>query len=180
MRLFIGIDLPKDLKQSLLQFQSELRHLGVNGFWKSEDNFHITLEFLGELGSEVIPVITESLISVTGNHKSFKLAIGGLGAFPTFKRPHTLWTSVGGSLDDLNQLRDGIHAKLAENGFKLESRTFKPHITLASRPNVYDIELLDLQTKKLGEFTVERVTLFQSTVLQGKLTYTSLIQKSLQ
>jgi len=31
MRLFIGINLPNEIKQTLLEFQSELRQLGVRG-----------------------------------------------------------------------------------------------------------------------------------------------------
>ena len=36
MRLFVGIDLPIVLKQTLLEFQSELRQLRVNASWKSQ------------------------------------------------------------------------------------------------------------------------------------------------
>ncbi|WP_407308437.1 RNA 2',3'-cyclic phosphodiesterase [Desulfosporosinus sp. SB140] len=180
MRLFIGIDLPDEIKQSVLKLQSELRQLGVEGSWKSKDNFHITLEFLGELDSKTIPMITESLSSASKNHKSFMLTLGGLGAFPSFKRPHTLWTAIGGCLSELNQLRDEIHTLLTQKGFSLENRQFRPHITLASRPDLNEIELADFQMRKLGEFRVEGVNLFQSSVIQGKRTYTSLSHKRLQ
>ncbi|WP_088226445.1 RNA 2',3'-cyclic phosphodiesterase [Desulfosporosinus sp. FKB] len=180
MRLFIGIDIPAELKHFLLSFQSELRGLGVNGSWKSADNFHITLEFLGELDPEVVPIIIESMSLAAENRKPFKIDIGGLGVFPSYKRPHTLWTGVGGNLTELNQLREGIHALLVNKSFTLESKKFKPHITLASRPNLKQIDLSSLMIKKLVEFTVEEVTLFESIVLQGKRTYKSLNHARLQ
>ncbi|MGC7873593.1 RNA 2',3'-cyclic phosphodiesterase [Desulfosporosinus sp. SYSU MS00001] len=180
MRLFIGIDIPAELKRSLLSFQSELRGLGVDGSWKSADNFHITLEFLGELDPEVVPIIIESMSLAAKNRRSFKIDIGGLGVFPSYKRPHTLWTGVGGNLTELNQLWEAIRALLVNKSFTLESKKFKPHITLASRPNLKPIDLSSLMTKKLVEFTVKEVTLFESIVLQGKRTYKSLYLARLQ
>jgi 2''-5'' RNA ligase len=179
MRLFIGIDLPDEQKQTLLEFQSELRHHGVNGLWKSEENFHITLEFLGELESNTLSIITEILSKGAENHKRFNLNLGGLGAFPSFIRPHTLWTGVGGSLNELQQLRNEIHTELAKKGFLLEDRGFRPHITLASRPKLNDIDLSVFQTKKLGEFNVGEVVLFESRAIRGKRTYTNLYGASL-
>ncbi|OLN32830.1 RNA 2',3'-cyclic phosphodiesterase [Desulfosporosinus metallidurans] len=179
MRLFIGIELPDAIKQTLLEFQSELRHHGVDGLWKSEENFHITLEFLGELDHNALPIITETLSKGVRKHSRFMLSIGGLGAFPSFKRPHTLWTGVGGSLSELDQLRDEIHTELAKNGFILEDRKFKPHITLASRPKLYDIDLSVFHTKKLGEFIVKEVVLFESRAIGGKRTYMNLYSTSL-
>ena len=179
MRLFIGVDLPAEIKQALLDFQSELRLLGVKGSFKSQDNFHITLEFLGELGDSKIPALNETLAKVASNHKPFELNIVGLGAFPSFKRPHTLWTGVDGSLIELNRLRDDLHHELKNKGFELEERQFKPHITLASRPKLDTIDFSVLQTKKLNEFMVAEVTLFESRAVSGKRVYTGLYRARL-
>jgi len=86
MRLFVGVDLPAEIKQVLLEFQSELRLLGVNGSFKSQDNFHITLEFLGELDYNKIPELIETLTKVVSNYKPFEINIVGIGAFPSFKQ----------------------------------------------------------------------------------------------
>lgn len=180
MRLFIGVDLSDELKQALLEFQFELRQLGVKGSWKSQENFHITLEFLGEIEPNTIHTLTETLSKVVRNHNPFTLNIGGLGAFPTFKRPHTLWTAVGGSLYELNRLRDELHLELAKKGFLLEDRQFKPHLTLASRPELDNLDLSVVQTKKLGEFLVAEVVLFESKAIQGKRIYTDLFRACLE
>jgi 2'-5' RNA ligase len=179
MRLFVGINLPNEIKQTLLEFQSELRQLGVRGGWKSQENFHITLEFLGELDLKHIPTLRGILTKVAKNNKPFKLNIGGLGAFPSINRAHTLWTSIGESLDELNRLRDEIHTELAKNGFVLEDRRFNPHITLASRPKLDDADLSVVHTKELGEFLVDKVVLFESKALHGKRIYTDLYTHSL-
>ena len=179
MRLFVGIDLPYELKENLLQFQSELRSLGVKGSWKSKENFHLTLEFLGELDQENIITLTEALSKVARHNKPFKLGLGGIGVFPTMTRPHTLWTAPTGSLSELSRLRDEIHLELVKNGFVLENRQFKPHITLASRPILDDVDLSIVHTKMLGEFDVTKVALFESKAIRGRRIYTVLHDASL-
>lgn len=179
MRLFIGIDLPKELKQALLNFQHELKTLGLQGTWKSSDNFHLTLEFLGESDSNSVVRLNEILSSVVRNHRFFVLKLGGLGAFPSFKRPHTLWTSIQGSADELNRLRAELHAQLLKNGFVLDDRPFKPHITLASRPQLEHLDLSAVQTRELGEFLVSEVILFESKVIHGKRVYLDLTKVEL-
>ncbi len=179
MRLFIGVDLPVKLKQALLDFQSQLKLLGVNGSFKSQDNFHITLEFLGELDVRKISVLSEILSKVASNRGRFELEIAGLGAFPSFKRPHTLWTAVNGSLTKLNRLRDDLHQELKNKGFVLDERQFKPHITLASRPRLDNIDFSVVQSEKLGKFIVKDVVLFESRALQGKRVYEVLYRAGL-
>lgn len=180
MRLFIGIDLPEELKIALLAFQSELKELGVKGSWKAPENFHITLEFLGELDPSTLPLLTETLSLVVCNHKPFSLDIGGLGAFPSWKRPHTVWTSVRGGLTELDKLRGELHRELAQKGFVLEDRPFKPHLTLASQPDLDHVDLSSVQTKLLGEVLVTEIVLFESKVIRGKRIYTHLFGESLQ
>ncbi|AOY74907.1 RNA 2',3'-cyclic phosphodiesterase [Clostridium formicaceticum] len=179
MRLFIGIDLPDKMKQNLFQLQSELRGYGIKGSWKSVANLHITLEFLGELETDAIPVLTNSLIKVASNHKPFKLSVKGLGAFPSFKKPNILWSALGENLTQLHHLRNELHAELIKSGYRLEERPFKPHITLASRPKLEAVNLGDFHAKKIGEFTVEDVTLFESRHINGKLTYIDMFRVNL-
>lgn len=180
MRLFVGVDLPADIKQALLEFQSELRLLGFTGSFKAQDNFHITLEFIGELDESKLPELTETLSKAARNHNPFKLNVFGLGAFPSFKRPHTLWTAVNGSLTELNSLRDDLHQELKNKGFELEERKFKPHITLVSRPKLDNIDFSVVQSKKLGEFMVSDVVLFESRALRGKRVYIGLYRAGLE
>jgi len=179
MRLFVGIDLPKNIKQNILNFQSELRQMGIDGFWKSVDNFHLTLEFLGESDPGGIPKITEVLQKAAGNRKPFILQLGGIGGFPSLKRPHTLWTAVTGNVTELHGLRADIHSGLLHIGFELEERPYSPHMTLASHPKIMCSDFLVSQTKQLGEFNVNDVKLFESVVIRGKRTYPVLAELQL-
>lgn len=179
MRLFIGIDLPEELKKKLLAFQTELKQIGVKGSWKAQENFHITLEFLGEVEPNLIPMLTERLSKVVKNHQPFSLNVSGLGVFPSWKRPHTMWTAVGGDLKVLNVIRGELHRELAQVGFKLEERPFKPHLTLTSRPEIGQVALSSVQAKNIGGFLVTEIVLFESKAIRGKRIYTHLFEESL-
>ncbi|MHC1746004.1 MAG: RNA 2',3'-cyclic phosphodiesterase [Negativicutes bacterium] len=174
MRVFIGIDLPIELKLALYDFQSEIKNLGVGGAFKSQENFHITLEFLGEIDPAMKSALVEVLSEVSRKYKPFLLNIGGIGAFPSFRRPHTLWTSVGGNLLELNKLRDNLHLELANKGFPVEMRQFTPHLTIVSHPKPGIADLSGIRTKKLGEFLVTEIILFESKTVERKRIYESL------
>jgi 2'-5' RNA ligase len=179
MRLFIGIVFTPEIKRNILYFQSELKQMGLAGYWKAEENFHLTIEFLGEMQPQVVPVISSILKQAAVNKQPFTLGLEGLGGFPSLNRPHTLWTAVSGDRAELLRLRDDIHRSLLHQGFKLEERPFKPHLTLASRPVLGYTDLTALQTRKLGVFEVKDVILFESRVIRGKRTYTGLSGASL-
>lgn len=180
MRLFIGIDLSHELKQALLEFQTDLKGLGVGGAYKSPDNFHITLEFLGELDKSQVPVLINVLTKVAGQCEPFELTVGGLGVFPSFKRAHTLWTGIGGNLPELDRLKKDLHLELKNRDFKLEERQFKPHITLASRPTFDQCDLTVLRSKSLGHCRVREIVLFESKVTGGRRAYINLAGAGLE
>ena len=110
------------------------------------------------------------------SHYPFGLTIGGIGAFPSLKQPHTLWTAVSGSLTELNRLRHDLHHELQIKGFELDERLFKPHITLASRPKLDKADVSVVRTKILGEYMVAEVVLFESRAIGGKRVYSDLVR----
>ena len=48
MRLFIAIDLPRSFKAELARIQKEVKGISCGGRFVPQDNFHITLHFIGE------------------------------------------------------------------------------------------------------------------------------------
>ena len=48
MRLFIAIELPRSFKQELARVQKEVKQLSCGGRFVPQENFHITLHFIGE------------------------------------------------------------------------------------------------------------------------------------
>ncbi len=179
MRLFIGIEIPEILKSNIQELQNELRSAGVKGHWKRIENLHITLEFLGEINPEIINDISAIINNVSKMHDSFKLSIEGLGAFPNFRRPHTLWTGIKGNTGTLQLIREEMHKELLKLNLKLDNRPYKPHLTIASRPKIYNANIDEFKTVKLGEFAVNDIMLFESKVGNGKRVYNCLYKSCL-
>ena len=48
MRLFIAIELPRSFTQELARVQKEVKQVSCGGRFVPQENFHITLHFIGE------------------------------------------------------------------------------------------------------------------------------------
>jgi len=180
MRVYIGVDLPVYVKESLLESQFQMRKQGINGSWKPADYFHITLEFLGEMLPESVPPLAKIVENTIAEKKMFRLNIDKLGAFPSFPRAHTVWAGVSGSVGKLNQLWSDLHNELIKNGYELQKPPFRPHISLLSRPKESVASLSGFPIKRPGKFTVSEVIIFESKIVDGKRVYPALYHARLK
>lgn len=99
--------------------------------WSSPRHFHITLRFLGDVPLPRIPDLYASLAAALAPHPPCRLALGGLGAFPSAARPRVLWLGITGNLDALDRLERSARAASAGFGSHDEpAEAFHPHLTL--------------------------------------------------
>lgn len=180
MRIYIGIDLPDVVKTTLSKYQSKLKKSGLEGSWKNPEYLHITLEFIGELPEESIPKLSDILLKVASENQIFDLKLHQLGAFPSFKKPHTIWAGVEGCIDKMNELWNGMHAELLKEGFVMQNRPFNPHITLLSRPKKIPENLAAFPIKGKVSFTVSEIIIFESKIEDGKRIYPHLFKAKLK
>src|ERR1700761_5314929 len=64
MRLFVGIALGLEVKQSLQHFVASLRQLAPALRWSPPEQWHVTLQFLGEINESSYPCIVQQLQSI--------------------------------------------------------------------------------------------------------------------
>ena len=128
MRVFIALELPASVKDSLLICQKRIRRLYPVGNYSVGDNFHVTLKFIGEVGLEDLKEIMSCMDQVVDNFLDFEIRIGGLGVFSRGIRS-IVWARV---IDDsfLCGLFTGLEDCLVSSGFLREDRSFSPHVTL--------------------------------------------------
>ena len=167
MRLFIAINIPKKERDRIYRAAEPLRKEGYPVRWVRSDLFHLTLKFLGEVTPRMIPAIEGLVGGIAESTGGFPMAIGGLGAFPTIRRPRVLWVGVKPS-PALRCLKHDLEWTLSEYGFERETRAFHPHLTLgraASNEGAGAFRGLDSLSANLScdaEVKVRKVDLMES------------------
>src|SRR3972149_1035273 len=96
IRAFIAIDLTSEIIQRLEQVSVQLKKRleGVPVRWVPVDNIHLTLKFLGDVSLANIDMLKNILQTEVEGHHPFEISVGGLGAFPTSRRPRVVWVGV--------------------------------------------------------------------------------------
>lgn len=128
----MAIDVSDDVKRTLGLAQARLREelAGTRLSWQDTARSHITLEFLGEVAERSLPgckmAVQEAARSVT----PFRLTTGGMGVFPSPRRPSVLWLGVAGDLEALSNLQAEVSRRL-DHLSPPADHPFRPHLTLA-------------------------------------------------
>ena len=129
MRLFIGISLPKKLRERVYDAARSIREASYPIRWVDEKNLHVTLKFLGEVKAERVAAVEESMSRVAEKNAPFVTTLEGFGAFPTVRRPRVLWIGVGPT-SELRCLKQDLELAMGALGFEVETRAFHPHVTV--------------------------------------------------
>jgi 2'-5' RNA ligase len=124
---------------------------------------HITLRFFGDVQERMADDLDLELEGVGGG--PLALSLEGVGAFGEGARITALWAGVVES-PQLSQLAARCEAAARRAGLKPETRSFKPHVTLAytKHPDPRDVAVW-VQSHNLLKsppFAVDRFGLYSS------------------
>jgi 2'-5' RNA ligase len=180
IRSFISIDL--DDEKVLSQVESVMSSLlSLGGILKpvERENIHLTLKFLGNVGTTKLEEIKSALAQVT--FPPFSLEIKGVGAFPNLKRMSVIWVGVEEGWSQVELIYEQTEKLLHQLGFSRETRTFSPHITVARvksgrKRDEIAAFLNNLTDESFGTFSVERVRLKQSVLSPSGPKYSTLFE----
>lgn len=92
------------------------------------ESIHLTLEFLGDVAPERVPLLHRIAAAVPGLR--FRLALDRVGSF---RRARVAWAGSDKPPRQLIALQADLAARLRENGFDLEVRAYAPHATLVRK-----------------------------------------------
>jgi 2'-5' RNA ligase len=123
-RLFVALDLPASVKQSLEPLAKGLGDVR----WLSPDQQHLTLRFIGDVDNGALHDVAEALATVPA--QPFQLTLKGLGHFPPRGEPRVLWVGVERN-EELAALKRRIDRALREADVAPETRKFAPHVSIA-------------------------------------------------
>lgn len=133
-RLFIALPVAQSVVQALTTAQMALKralpHAKIR--WTPPHQFHLTLQFLGEVPAADVPMLQACLQTACDGQTAIPLRLQALGFFPHAERPRVLWAGLEGQLNALNTLQKTIaHAMAPWLKDNPPEENFSAHITLA-------------------------------------------------
>ncbi len=179
MRAFLGIGLPAGVREAIAAAIRQVRGLQAPVTWTAPKNLHITLNFLGEIFPERIPLVERSMRVVASGVAPFSLTAEGGGAFPGTRHPRVLWVGFLEPLELVGQLQQNMGNALSGAGFPREDRPFHPHITVGrtrgALPPAWGERFVQaLSGNRFGVVPASSFTLYESRLGPGGAVYTPL------
>jgi 2'-5' RNA ligase len=180
VRLFIAIETPQAVRKWLSAVQRSLsaEETASPYRWVGEDNFHITLQFLGETPELRISELERVMQKACAKSAPLRLEPGSYGFFPRASRPRVFWIGIKDERGQASRLQTTLTAELSSGGFPVDTRAFHPHITLAyvrksttRRPPPSAFRLTGTSPENVPRFTANRILLVQSTLSPGGSVY---------
>ena len=182
MRCFAALETGPAARAALGECVAALRPLGGQVSWVRSENLHLTLRFLGEVTPEQASAYADGLRPLVSALAPLELVAGGLGAFPSLRRPSVLWAGVRAVSGDLSAVQGAAEACAVAIGLPPEAKLFHPHLTLGRVRDPHGLApLLDAFAELAaaapgfgGAFSAPAVALFQSELNPGGAVYTRL------
>lgn len=168
---FYALKLPLETKQLMQEYCLKLKENFFFSRWVHHEDFHITLAFLGNAEQEQLQNSIQQVQKELQEQTTFSLVIHHLGVFGKKDSPRIFWAGVKEE-KQLFRIRDLVYESCIASGFKLESRPFHPHITLArkwSGEELFSSERLEENhpfTDEPIRFQANEVVLYQTILNQ--------------
>lgn len=172
MRIFVGIDIPKEVKIALNDETDKFLKYTSHSKKTLVDNFHLTLKFIGEIDISQIETLEHILKEQLKDVDSFDIQLKDFGSFKK-KDGYILWMGV---LKGVGMLKT-IHKKIDDvlnKQYGLDKAIFSPHVTLAKRVELKDQNELRKNKTRAYNFKVEHIVIYYSHIVDDVLTYTPL------
>lgn len=173
MRTFIAIEMPKEIKEILLEAQKQINTEKAK--IRPAKAFHLTLKFLGEVEEKKIEDIKSALKEI--KFEKFNTALTEIGVFPNESYIRVVWAGLDDSKGKIKKLQQEIDEKFQKLGFKKDTR-FHPHVTLARVKFVKDKQdfIKDLKEMKIKKesFQITEFKLIKSILTPEGLVYEDL------
>ncbi len=185
MRLFIALEIERSVLQGLTPVFDMLSRHPL--FLKAVpiDNCHVTLKFFGECRAGPSSDIVREFTSIKLPEGPIPYRLRGLGAYPNLARASVLWCGVETDGNALRDLNEAVELFAGRFGFPRETRSFKPHLTLARVRKGMKLTsqvagyFRDSQEKEFALSSFTRLSLFSSSLTSRGPIYQVLAQSSL-
>ncbi len=173
-RVFVAVVFDEPFKDYLEDIQQLLKNSAQKGKYHLKENFHLTLEFIGNVEDEKIDILWKNIQTAIDGMKGFQLITTGLHCF--MKKNKTIpWIGVEEN-QQLLELQKLIQSAVCDSVDHVAVHSYTPHITLGRQV------LIETLPKWSGTYTyeVKEVVLMESSSSTGVLRYTPLFRHNLE
>lgn len=171
MRIFIALEIPQRTKDNLARSAEQFRHFATGGNFVATQNYHITLHFLGEVAESDLMYVQSAMDGI----KDMVAPRLSLLQFVTMRGSDATAAKLR-NCAQLTELHDKLGEKLENNGFTVEHRAYRPHITICRKAK-FTLPFAEV-TKNVdvfnAPFVAPQVVLYQSTLTKNGPIYTPL------
>jgi len=187
IRTFIALELEDNIKDKIKETQETIKSANlVKASWVNRNNLHLTLKFLGDTKVKYVEGIKQNIKNCLENKIPIKCILNKTGCFPNEKSARVIWVGLEDENGQIKDLAKKLEDSMFEFGFKKEKRDFKTHITVCRPREIMNPDQLNLLIKEINnnftpvEFTVNKITLFESRLTPQGSIYTPLDSFSLK
>ena len=176
MRLFFAIELGAELLDLLEETTAPLRAEAPELSWVGREKRHLTLKFMGDVADADVTRLTVAADRAAARLTPFEMTVREVGAFPNFRRARVVWIGVEQDAR-LELLHHDLEQACEQEGFEVEGRPFRPHITLARVRAPVPLDRLRALARAVravrvrATVRVEWITLFESTLAPSGARY---------
>lgn len=144
--------------------------------WVRLDGLHLTLRFFGPVAPALVASLETAVDAVAAVSGTFRISLGGGGAFPDPNRPRTLWVGVEDGGDECARLARALEEMLIAAGVAPDGRPFRPHLTVARTDGSWGgpdaaRRLVEATTDWSTSFVADRIVLYRSELGGGPARY---------
>jgi 2'-5' RNA ligase len=129
IRAFIAIPINEETRCALATAQTSLKKANAHVAWVAPANIHVSLAFLGDIVSDLIPPIEQVLDATAAVTTPFAFDVADLGTFGRPDSPRVIWAGVRNPAP-IQRLQGKIADGLRSLQIPQETREFVPHLTL--------------------------------------------------
>jgi 2'-5' RNA ligase len=127
VRAFFALSPDAEVRETLAALGRDVARRS-RGRAVSPENAHLTLAFIGDVAKDTLPVL--QAVGDSMPRTGFVVSFDSLGAW---RASGVAWIAPAALPPALITLHSTLADALAKAGFELETRQFRPHVTLARR-----------------------------------------------
>jgi 2'-5' RNA ligase len=178
LRAFVALDLDATGRRRVMRLSDRLRMASgaPSAAWVAANKMHVTLKFVADLPEAAVAPLGKAIGAMVQGRPAPPACALRLDAFPSTAKARVVVVELVDEGGALAKLAARVDKLVAKYDVPLETRAFRPHVTLARLKIVYDARrwLRPELAEAVGTCGLAAITLYRSRLGSEGATYVPL------